>query len=87
MSRSKWKGFFVTKNVLKNKHLKFWNRDCSVVESMIGSSVFVHNGKEFKKVLITREKLGFKLGDFSYTRKHTPKLKVLKITQVKKKKT
>ena len=86
MSRSKWKGFFVGNKHLKMDGKKLWNRNFTISESMIGSFVLVHNGKEFKKFLISREKVGFKYGDFSFTRKYTSKIKNLKNLQVKKKK-
>ena len=38
----------------------------------------------FKKVLVIREKVGFKFGDFSFTRKYTSKIKSSKIVQTKK---
>jgi ribosomal protein S19 len=44
----------------------------------------VHNGKEFKKIFITREKIGFKFGEFSFTKKYTKKIK--KSINIKKKK-
>jgi len=42
----------------------------------------VHNGKEFKNVVVTREKLGYKFGEFSFTRKYKVKQN---LTQKKKK--
>jgi len=86
MSRSKWKGSFVEKNILNKDHTKLWSRSSTVPESMIGNFVLIHNGKEFKKVLIIREKVGFKFGDFSFTRKYTSKIKSSKVIQTKKKK-
>jgi len=38
----------------------------------------VHNGKEFKNVVVTREKLGYKFGEFSFTRKYNVKQKLAK---------
>jgi len=35
--------------------------------------VFIHNGLGFQKVLITRQKIGFKFGTFTKTRKFTKK--------------
>ena len=46
---------------------------------MLGQNVLVHNGKEFKRILITREKLGFKYGEFAFTRK----TKIKKLIQKK----
>jgi small subunit ribosomal protein S19 len=86
MSRSKWKGNFIEKSLLNKEKNKLWSRSSTVPESMIGNFVLIHNGKEFKKVLVIREKVGFKFGDFSFTRKYTSKIKSSKIVQTKKKK-
>lgn len=79
MSRSQWKGNFVDKNILKSnlikekKSLKIWSRNSVIPTSLINKTVLVYNGKEFKKVSITREKIGYKFGEFSFTRKHKSK--------------
>jgi ribosomal protein S19 len=31
-----------------------------------------------KKIFITREKIGYKFGEFAFTKKYTPKTKILK---------
>ena len=44
---------------------------------LIDKTVFVHTGQVFKKILITREKVGFKFGEFVFTRtkpKHKKKV-------------
>ena len=75
MSRSIWKGFYITKNLLKkNKKtkknfFKLWSRNSAIPSFLLGKTVLVHNGKQFNKVFITREKIGYKFGDFSLTRK------------------
>lgn len=80
MSRSKWKSNFLD-NFLKNekfytKKKKYvWSRRSVIPENLINQIVFVYNGKEFNKVYITREKVGFKFGDFSMTRRFTKKKK------------
>jgi len=51
---------------------------------LIGETVLVHNGKDFKKVTITREKIGFKFGDFSLTRRYTLKSKTPNLINKKK---
>jgi small subunit ribosomal protein S19 len=81
--RSKWKGFFVEDFLLNNnfnslKKLNFKCRNSTVISSLVGKTIFVHNGKEFKKVFISRDKVGFKLGDFSLTRNYNYKQKLLK---------
>jgi len=86
MSRSKWKGHFVDtffKGVIK-KNIKIWSRRSSIPFNLIGTYVLIHNGKEFRKVYITREKVGFKFGEFAFTRKYTSKYKNIKSTVKKK---
>jgi ribosomal protein S19 len=86
MSRSNWKGPFLDKFLLKKSLInnqKVWSRRSVIPYFLIGKNVLVHNGKTFKKILITREKIGFKFGEFCLTRLFTPKAKVTK--NVKKK--
>jgi len=79
MSRSVWKGLYITKNVLKkNKKqkknfLKIWSRNSAIPSFLIGKTA-LHNGKQFNKVVITREKIGYKFGEFSLTRKYFKKM-------------
>lgn len=90
MSRSLWKGLFIDPKFLKNKkqkaNSKIWSRSSAIPSSLIGETVFVHNGKEFKRVSITREKIGFKFGEFSFTRRYTLKQKSQNSTVKKVKK-
>ena len=76
MSRSAWKGMFIAKNLLKQQKknfFKMWSRKSSIPNFLLGKTVLVHNGKGFIKVLITREKIGYKFGEFSLTRKYYKK--------------
>lgn len=50
-----------------------WARNSTIPETLVGQAVFIHNGKDFIKSYITREKVGFKFGEFAYTRKFTKK--------------
>lgn len=70
MSRSKWKGNFIDLSLLNNQTTKkkTWNRDAVISSNLIGKKVFVYNGKFHKAINITREKIGFKFGEFSFTR-------------------
>ena len=83
MSRSTWKGPFLDRFLIcqqkKKNSAKIWSRRSVISSQMLGQTVLVHNGKEFKRILITREKLGFKYGEFSFTRK----IKTKKLTQKK----
>lgn len=78
MSKVNWKlpsfDLKLIKNIYSNtSSVKVWSRNSVISESLIGKRVLIHNGNVFKKLLIVREKVGFKFGDFSYTRKYTPK--------------
>ena len=80
MSRSKWKGNFIDQSVLKTKQenkkqIKIWSRRSVIPGFLMNSTVLVYNGKEFKKVVITREKVGFKFGEFCTTRRYKSKSK------------
>jgi len=43
-------------------------KDLVILPKMVGLSIFVHNGKEFKEVMITKEMVGHVLGEFTMTR-------------------
>jgi small subunit ribosomal protein S19 len=84
MSRSNWKGPYLSSVLLKKfdkqklKNIKIWSRSSVIPEFLIGHTVSIHNGKEFKNLTVTREKVGFKFGEFSQTRKFTKKKKSVK---------
>ncbi len=61
-----------TKTNLKSRKIKkIWSRSSTIPSFLLGATVWVHNGKEFKKVLITEDKIGYKFGEFSTTRKRS----------------
>ena len=73
MSRAKWKGPFLDKHIpCKSDTLhplkKIWSRRSVITSFFIGKSVLIHTGNSFKKILITREKVGYKFGEFCLTR-------------------
>lgn len=70
MSRAKWKGNFIDLNLFKNKSIKIksYNRSSVIPEILIGKIILVYNGKIHKNIKINREKIGYKLGEFSFTR-------------------
>ena len=77
MSRSKWKGSYT--EIFKNKDIKqIWSRSSVIPDFLVGKTVLIHTGKTFKKVFISREKVGYKFGSFANTRKFTNKFKLLK---------
>jgi small subunit ribosomal protein S19 len=88
MSRSKWKGPYIDPSLLKlsfkqRKTKQIWSRQSVIPFFLIGQTVFVYNGKIFKKIFINREKIGFKFGEFSFTRTYTNKFKNIKISKKK----
>lgn len=78
MPRSNWKPRHISNCLLKSKiqdqkNIYIWSRSSTIPESLAGKMVFVHNGKEFKKVFIRRSRIGFKFGEFALTKKFTQK--------------
>jgi small subunit ribosomal protein S19 len=72
MSRSKWKLSYNASAIgrlITRKKKVVWSRSSVIPKYLCGKKVFVHNGKEFKPVLITEDKVGYKFGEFSSTRK------------------
>lgn len=78
MTRSKWKGPFVSENLLKScelnsinksKEIFTFERSTVIVPKLLGLTLNIHNGKSFSKLLIKETMLGKKLGEFSPTRK------------------
>ena len=78
LTRSLKKGPFVDACLIKKirkaidandrKPIKTWSRRSTIVPTMIGLTMLVHNGKVFIPVLITEALIGHKLGEFSPTR-------------------
>ena len=55
----------------KAKLIKTHLRDCIVSPDMVGGTVGVHNGKEYKEVEVKFDMIGRYLGEFSLTYKPT----------------
>jgi len=78
VSRSLKKGPYVDAKLLKKvmaqkdsmerSPIKTWARSCTIIPDFVGHTFNVHNGKIFKKVYVTEEMVGHKLGEFSPTR-------------------
>ncbi len=77
MGRSVKKGPFVDPKLVKKvlaqtkselKPIKTWARRCTIIPEFVSTTFLVHNGKEFKKVFVTENMVGHKLGEFSFTR-------------------
>jgi len=86
MSRSYWKGPYIENALIrKTVGYKIWSRASVIPSQLIGKTVFIYNGKIFKRILIDREKVGFKFGEFCFTRTYTPRVKNKKEIIKKKK--
>ena len=78
MPRSKKKGPFVDKNILKkiqknqdsNKRIviKTWARASMISPEMIGTNICVHDGRKHVSIIITEDMVGHKLGEFAPSR-------------------
>ena len=53
----------------KGKLIRTHDRTIVIVPKLVGKTIYVHNGKEFLKVIVVEEMLGHRLGEFSMTRK------------------
>lgn len=85
MTKSIWKVPFIDEFLLKNiikkkKFIQTTSRSSIILKSFIGLTFFVHNGRNYKKLIITEDMIGHKLGEFAFTRK------IGKIHNIKKKK-
>ena len=48
--------------------IKTWARSCTIVPEFVNHTFMVHNGRDFKKVYVTENMVGHKLGEFAPTR-------------------
>ncbi len=70
MSRSKYKGPFFKVNLLKKRNwMKIRDKNLTILPEYNNRSVSVHNGKSFINLRINNKMIGFKFGEFIYTRK------------------
>ncbi len=78
MSRSLKKGPYVDAKLLAKLQklaagdrtvIKTWARSSTIAPEMVGRTIAVHNGKVHVPVLINENMVGYKLGEFSPTRK------------------
>ena len=76
MSRCKWKGPYIDKNILHKTHQSKKNyikplvaRNTIILPKFVDQTFEVYNGKKFNEILVTEEMIGHKFGEFSATRK------------------
>jgi small subunit ribosomal protein S19 len=78
MARSLKKGPFCDEHLLDKvekaianrdkKPIKTWSRRSTILPTMIGVTIAVHNGRQHVPVQITDQMVGHKLGEFAPTR-------------------
>jgi small subunit ribosomal protein S19 len=77
MGRSLKKGPFVADSLLRKVEkqnaaddtvIKTWSRASTILPTMIGHTIAVHNGKAHVPVYVTEQMVGHKLGEFAPTR-------------------
>jgi ribosomal protein S19 len=69
MKRSKWKGVYIKLQNFEETSFKLnISRKISIIPRFVGKTIKVHNGKKIKEIIITREMLNHKLGEFFKTR-------------------
>lgn len=81
LARSKWKNKFFSKSIWSSifniYFLKFtkkfkkilYSRSSSIPKCFNNSKIYIHKGKSFNKIVINNNNVGYKFGEFSYTRK------------------
>nr|YP_010018755.1 ribosomal protein S19 [Primula bracteata]QOJ48370.1 ribosomal protein S19 [Primula bracteata] len=77
MTRSLKKNPFVAKHLLRKieklntkaekEIIVTWSRASTIIPTMIGHTIAIHNGKEHLPIYITDHMVGHKLGEFSPT--------------------
>lgn len=78
MGRSTKKGPYIDEKLMKKVMLqkagsnrdgiKTWARACQIPPEFVGHTFMVHNGKNFIKVLVSENMVGYRLGEFAPTR-------------------
>ena len=97
MSRSIKKGPAVDPKLMKKVDMvirsgqktviKTWARSSTILPTMVGLTIGVHNGRRHVPIFITENMVGHKLGEFAATRTFRGHVsRAEKTTQVKKKK-
>jgi small subunit ribosomal protein S19 len=78
MARSRKKSPFVTIQLLRKINelntkeekqiIVTWSRASTILPTMVGHTIAIHNGKQHLPIYITDSMVGHKLGEFSLTR-------------------
>jgi ribosomal protein S19 len=72
MSRSIWKPSINLNenfNNFNNKKIKITERNSIITSNFLNKKVSIYNGKVFINTFIDKSKIGYKFGEFAYSRK------------------
>ena len=85
MLRSKWKSPYINKNLLnklRKKNLKeiyVYSRGSTILKPFIVKNLYIYQGNKYSKINVVANMVGYKMGQFSFTRKigkiHQTKIK------------
>ena len=78
MSRSLWKGFFISNDYISLRKKKYIVKNRSIVcfPVMNNKLLHIYNGKQYIPIRFNKEGVvGHKLGEFSFTKKKCMKIK------------
>jgi len=84
------KGSKLLNNIIKLskiKIIKTMERGLMITEDLVGSTLHIYNGLYYFPLTITYEMIGFKLGDFIFTKRRSREIHVNNKISSKKKKT
>lgn len=79
MQRSSWKGIYINQQLINNfkKHIsqnkstkvfKILERNSTITLDFLNYKVGIYNGLKFINIFIDESKIGYKFGEFSYSR-------------------
>ena len=70
MSRSNYKNPFLTIKLFKNHQgIKIHNKNLIILPEYINKFIKIYNGNKYIPLTITEKMIGYKFGEFIYTRK------------------
>lgn len=59
----------------KKKLVTTMTRDAVITKSLIGKTLSIHNGQKYSPLVVTREHVGYKSGEFIFSRRYVEKVK------------
>lgn len=66
--RSHWKGPFIKQKFLFRKNKINISRNIEIVPKFVGFRFNVHNGKTHVNIKVTEKMIGYKFGEFCFTK-------------------